>query len=671
LYKFPTFTKQVQAFFLNPEGPTMLTRLFFPLFVSIAFLCSLLAAPAAYSQTKPVVLSTIPTDMAKDISPDIASISVTFSKEMNTNFGLIFTSGWPGTPSWSSTWSPDKLTFTATRNGAPPTPAQAGATIMVNLNISADAQYEQTRFRDTEGNYLDNYRFSFTIAGGHAGLSKIGADPAKGFSWPYYLYIPATIKDPAVLFVQPNNTGTVNDDPAVHDASARTLIDGTKYWADELGSPYLIPTFPRPQSLPVGYTHALDRDVLLTAVPDYVRIDLQLIAMINDARSILSSYEIEVDPKVFMLGVSASGSFTSRFAMLHPDKVKAASIGAPGFGPIVPVSSWNGQNLPYPEGIADLSDLVQSSFDSATFQTVPLQVYVGDEDENVDPWWNPSDPTVARVIAAFGGRHLYSRWPRYEAAYYSVTSLAQFVVFPEMGHQWAQWSYIREFFENNRTSAQPPLPKPLQYKIYFPQVACYQSWETEIALLNTIPGGVSVKGELQAFSSQGELLESLPIEIPPGGRREIAVATAYQNPADIGYAVFLSDSGFLAGYLRFNQPGNRVSLPAASGVTEGWFPKMEQDGWTGLAFVNMTDEEAAVRMVAYDENGAQIDDTDLPVPAGHKVVKIMDSEAFDVDISNARYFYFSSDKKVTAFTVSRSGDGQMLDGLPSLGWYIR
>jgi hypothetical protein len=414
----------------------------------------------------------------------------------------------------------------------------------------------------------------------------------------------------------------------------------------------------------------LDRDALLTAVSDYVRIDLQLIAMINDARSRLSGMRIEVAPKVFMVGVSASGSFVSRFAMLHPDKVKAASIGAPGFGPIVPVASWNSQNMPYPEGISDLNDLVGSSFDSASFQTVPLQIWVGDEDKNVDPWWNPSDPTVARVIAAFGGRHLYSRWPRYEAAYASVTSLAQFVVFPEMGHQWAQWSYLREFFENNRSLSRPPLPKPLQYKIYFPHVASSLPWETEIALVNTIPGGVNVKGELQAFNAAGEELESIPIEIPPAGRREITVGASFQNPADIAYIIFLSDSGFLAGYLRFNQPGNRVSLPAVAGITEGWFPKREQDGWTGIAFVNTSSEQASVRLTACDDNGVNVAEGNLSLPSGEKISAVME-QIFHSDISNARYFYFSSDKKLVAFTVCGSSDGQMLDGLPALGWYIR
>jgi hypothetical protein len=63
--------------------------------------------------------------------------------------------------------------------------------------------------------------------------------------------------------------------------------------------------------------------------------------------------------------------------------------------------------------------------------------------------------------------------------------------------------------------------------------------------------------------------------------------------------------------------------------------------------------------------------TNLEVPARNKVVKLMDAKAFDVDISGARYFSFSSDKKVAAFTMSRSGDGQMLDGLTASESYIR
>ena len=46
-------------------------------------------------------------------------------------------------------------------------------------------------------------------------------------------------------------------------------------------------------------------------------------------------------------------------------------------------------------------------------------------------------------------------------------------------------------------------------------------------------------------------------------------------------------------------------------------------------------------------------------------------EVFKADIADARYFYFFSDKKVVAFSVSGSSDNQMLDGLPSLAEYIQ
>lgn len=634
-------------------------------FVGPVCLIILLVLPAR-GQTKPTVVSTNPPNLAVNISPLLAAFSVTFSKPMDTNYGVPGTSGWPIA---SGSWSQDKIVFTFTRH-APITPFEGGVTLTISLNPPGFPL--SILFRDTEGNFLDPYTFSFTFESGPTGLVKIAAKPQSGFSWPYYLFIPASVTSPGILMVEPNNTGSVSDDPAVHDASAKSLIQGRQGWARELGVPYMVPTFPRPASGDTGYTHALDRGAILTNAAGLKRLDLQLIAMIQDARSELAGRGVSVGPKVFMAGASASGSFVSRFTMLHPEVVQAASIGCPGFGPIVPVASWNGQTLPYPEGVADLKSLVGKEFDANAFRAVPLQVWVGDEDDNVDPWWNASDPTVALVIAAFGGRHLYSRWPRYEAAYFSVTSLAQFVVFRGMGHQWAQWSYMKEFFERNRGSAHPPLEKPLQYKIYFPHVASYREWETEIALVNTIPGGVGVRGKLQGYGAEGgNPLEEIELMVPAGGRKEITVGQLFRNPSDIDYIVFYADSGFLAGYTRYNQPGNRVSLPATTGVQQGWFPKMESDGYTGLAFLNVDSTAANVTLRAIGENGQQIAEEVMPSLApGVKVVGLVE-QIFKTDLSNARYFYFSSDKKIVAFSVSGSKDGLMLDGLPSLAEYIK
>jgi len=624
------------------------------------------------AQTKPVVVSTTPANGATNVSRFLGCVSATFSKEMKAVCGMatqnFIGAGHPGS---TCTWSADARTMTYCRPDPANNPLPEGGDVIFWLN----PVYSTPWIEDTEGNFLDPYSFSFRVESPNAAMVKVEANPSRGFHWPYYLYKPPTVTSPAVLFVEPNNTGTTSDDQSVHDTAAYNLINSKKTWATDLGTPYLVPTFPRPAWDPYMYTQALDRKTIQATAQGYVRIDLQLAAMIQDARDRLAAdYGVSVDPKVFMAGASASGSFASRFVMLHPDLIKAASIGCPGWGPAVPVGSFNGQTLAYPEGVADLETLVQRPFDAATFRNVPLQVWVGDEDYNVDPWWNLADPTVALVHAAFGGRSLYQRWPRYEAAFGMATSMAQFVVFPRMGHSWPSWSYMKEFFERNRTAAQPPLPKPQLYRLYLPHVASDGHWETEIALLNTIPSGAEVQGQLQAYRKEGgDPIQTIDFDLPPGGRKEITVGSAFQNPGEIAYMVFVSDSGFVSGYTRFNEPGNRVSLPAtAAGITEGWFPKMESDGWTGIAFVNVDSQDAGVTLQAFDAAGNEVARRQLPpVRPGEKVVGLTFQLFEGADLTSARYFYFTSDRLVVGFSVSRSEDGVKLDGMLATPRYLR
>jgi hypothetical protein len=622
---------------------------------------------------KPKVAITDPANGATAVSRFKGCMAVTFDTPMSTSYcGIGTTPNWQvGGGSMACTWSEDRKTMTSCRPDPANNPLAYGGVIYAYLNPSGVSPW----LKDADGDYLDAYSFSFTIEVPEgSGKIKVPANPSGGFSWPYYLYTPTSVKLPSVLMVEPNNTGTVSDDAAVHDAAASALVDSKKVWAEDLGVPYLVPVFPRPASDTSMYTHALDRKTIQATASGLVRIDLQLIKMIEDARTRLATKGITVDSRVFLAGASASGSFVSRFVMLHPEIVKAASIGCPGWGPAVPVGEFNGQTLPYPEGVADLQTLVGQSFNETSFRSLPLQVWVGDGDTNVDPWWNLSDPTVSLVHLAFGGRHLYQRWPRYEAAFSAVTSMAQFVVFPDMGHQWADWSYMKAFFERNRTAAQPPLTKPQLYRVYFPHVASDGHWETEIALVNTIPGGTPVHGELQAFRKEGgSPIETLPLDIQPGGRKEITIGSAFRNPTEIAYLEYQSDSGFLAGYTRFNEPGNRVSLPVtASAASEGWFPKLENDGWTGLAFVNTETSNAAVTLSAYDENGGKVAETLIPVvKPGEKVVGLTSQLFPAASLASARFFSFTSDKMLIGFTVSRSEDGLKLDGLMAAARYVR
>ena len=265
-----------------------------------------------FSQTKPIVLSTDPPNGATGVSPDIKSISVTFSKPMIASGPCAATSStWLIPQGNTCGWSADQRTMTLTRYGTSLPPLVAGSVVTIYLN------YGSTSLKDTEGNALDTYTFSFTIFT-LSSFTKIDANVQKGFSWPYYLLVPNTVKQPAILLVEPNNTGSVSDDQAIHDLAAKNEAQAWTSRMEELGCPYLIPTFPRPASHPGVYTQALNRDTLLTKLPGFERIDLQLIAMIDDARERLAAKSINVDRKVFMMGMSASGQFASRFVMLHP-----------------------------------------------------------------------------------------------------------------------------------------------------------------------------------------------------------------------------------------------------------------------------------------------------------------------------------------------------------------
>lgn len=509
-----------------------------------------------------------------------------------------------------------------------------------------------------------------TPEAGFAQVSKIPANPQQGFQWPYYLYVPTRIKTPTVLLVEPNNTGTTSDDPAVHDAAASILINVYRLWADDLGSPFLVPTFPRPDTNWQVYTQALDRDTLATTLPGLARIDLQLIAMIDDARARLASQGLNTGAKVWMIGYSASGSFTNRFALLHPDRIQAASAGSGGSYAIAPVSTWKGKTLRYPVGVADLQQLVGKPFDVATFSKVPIQIYIGDQDlDDAVAYGDGYDAEDAALInEVFGGPN-FLRYPASEAAYNSVGSYCQFVILPGAAHVWPEWSFIRDFLERNRSEPfPPPLPKPRLYKLYFPHVASFGQWETEVALTNTAE--VPVHGDLQAFKDDGSLLsQSVPVTLPALARKQVVVGNSFQNPQDIAYLAFVSDSGFVAGYTRFSQPGNRASLAAGTGTKQGWFTKMEKGGWTGIAFVNTETTDATLVLTACDENGGQVATKTLPLSPGRKFVGMVD-QLFSGDLKNAKYFKFKSDRNVLGFTVSGSADGLMLDGLHCLDNYI-
>ena len=281
------------------------------------------------------------------------------------------------------------------------------------------------------------------------------ASAEEGYHADFYLYTSpessrvAQSGQAVTILVQPNNSGINSDDPAVHRRDAWWTGFERYRIANELGVVLLVPAFVRPGEDWFIYTHALDRDTLTTERTDLNRIDLQLIAMIDHARSELASDGIQTDEKILMQGFSASGMFANRFTILHPDRVKAATIGSPGGWPILPVRTFNGEQLPYPAGIADLESLTGMPFDEATYNAVPQLIYMGSLDDNdsldfTDGW---DEASAAQVNRLFGDDPM-SRWEDALEIYQMTGTKARFLLLDGIGHDRKTLQhYSTEFFK--------------------------------------------------------------------------------------------------------------------------------------------------------------------------------------------------------------------------------
>lgn len=110
-----------------------------------------------------------------------------------------------------------------------------------------------------------------------------------------------------------------------------------------------------------GYKYMIEGDI------HYDRVLLDMVAEVAEKYG--QTWE-----KFAMFGFSGGGHFTHRFAILHPEKLWAASIGAPGSVTLLdPERDWW-------VGIRNLPELFGRSLDHAALAKIPVQMIVGGAD---------------------------------------------------------------------------------------------------------------------------------------------------------------------------------------------------------------------------------------------------------------------------------------------------
>jgi hypothetical protein len=192
---------------------------------------------------------------------------------------------------------------------------------------------------------------------------------------------------------------------------------------------------------------------MLTKNDSLKRLDLQLVAMIKDAREELKEKNILAQDKILMLGFSASGMFVNRFIFLHPELVLAAAIGSPGGWPIVPIREYNHIELNYPVGINDLKEISGKDFNEDELKNVKIYFFLGEEDENDSVVFDDGyDEPERKVILDNFGKNLQERWlickKIYEDEEYSNSV---FKIYDGVGHKANNVIVddLIQFFENS------------------------------------------------------------------------------------------------------------------------------------------------------------------------------------------------------------------------------
>lgn len=271
-------------------------------------------------------------------------------------------------------------------------------------------------------------------------LIIIKSNPSKGFNNSYILFIPEGVKKNEVtrLLVEPNNTGKVSDSISIHESYAVSLASESSVGnniSTELKIPLLVPIFPRPASKPLVYTHALDRDVVFETSKKLKRLDLQLVAMINDARKQLKERNVLIHDKIFMNGFSASATFTNRFLFIHPELVEAAALGGFNGELMLPLKKYKNKEFDYPLGINNYEKIFNKKFDQKGYNKIPQYIYMGALDDNdavqFDDAYSEDERTI---INSTLGRSVQERYKNCQNIYAKNNISATFKTYEKVGH---------------------------------------------------------------------------------------------------------------------------------------------------------------------------------------------------------------------------------------------
>ena len=220
---------------------------------------------------------------------------------------------------------------------------------------------------------------------------------------------------------------------AKHAASKSSVGN---FVSNKLKIPLLVPVFPRSETNWKMYTHAFDSETFNEKFSELERLDLQLLAMFEDAKGYFDENGLKLQDRFFMTGFSASGTFANRFSMLHPSKIKAVCAGGLNSILILPLEESEGETLNFPIGIADVETVTGYKVDLESFGNLPQFWFMGADDNNdaarFDDGYNTEERKL--IFNLLGEAMMPERWERVQRVYKANNIHARFETYEGIGH---------------------------------------------------------------------------------------------------------------------------------------------------------------------------------------------------------------------------------------------
>lgn len=183
-----------------------------------------------------------------------------------------------------------------------------------------------------------------------------------------------------------------------------------------------------------GYKNLQEQDTR------YDKLLLDMIADIN------TTFNCDLG-KFYLFGFSGGGQFAHRFLYLHPDKVQAISIGAPGLVTKIDDSR------PWFFGTADIDKRLGAKINIEQLRKVPIQIIVGDRDVKKFEIPEKYQSVASKLLGNYGSNRL-ENMKILQENYLAHGLDSRLEIVKSIGHEGSKMApYVESFFLNVRTTS--------------------------------------------------------------------------------------------------------------------------------------------------------------------------------------------------------------------------